>query len=96
MRSNGKREKWVEKFYLKYSTATSRVKRKLQKVIIIREYNTQKGGDQKQQKRAGIPSKKEGNPVEVGEGDPTKILENLNHSRGLQATHELGGLNVEV
>ena len=66
MRSNGKREKWVEEFYLKYSTATFRVKRKLQKVIIIRECDTQKGGDQKQQKRAGIPSKKEGNPVEVG------------------------------
>ena len=65
MRSNGKREKWVEEFYLKYLTATSRVKRKLQKVIIIKERDTQKGGDQKQQKRAGIPSKKEGNPVEV-------------------------------
>ena len=58
MRSNGKREKWVVEFYLKYSTATSRVKRKLQKVIIIRECDTQKGGDQKQQKRARIPSKK--------------------------------------
>ena len=65
MRSNGKREKWIEEFYLKYLTATSRVKRKLQKVIIIKERDTQKGGDQKQQKRAGIPSKKEGNPVEV-------------------------------
>ena len=65
MRSNGKREKWVEEFYLKYSTATSRVKRKLQKVIIIRERNTQKGDDQKQQKRAGIPSKKGREPVEV-------------------------------
>ena len=65
MRSNGKREKWVEEFYLKYLTATSRVKRKLQKVIIIKERDTQKGGDQKQQKRAGIPSKKEGNPLEV-------------------------------
>ena len=65
MRSNGKREKWVEEFYFKYSTATSRAKRKLQKVIIIRERNMQKGGDQKQQKRVGIPSKKEGNPVEV-------------------------------
>ena len=65
MRSNRKREKWVEEFYLKYLTATSRVKRKLQKVIIIKERDTQKGGDQKQQKRAGIPSKKEGNPVEV-------------------------------
>ena len=39
MKSNGKREKWVEEFYLKYSTATSRAKRKLQK---IRERNTQK------------------------------------------------------
>ena len=65
MRSNGKREKWVEEFYLKYLTATSRVKRKLQKVIIIKERDMQKGGDQKQQKRVGIPSKKEGNPVEV-------------------------------
>ena len=27
--------------------------------------HAKKGGDQKQQKRAGIPSKKEGNPVEV-------------------------------
>ena len=35
------------------------------KIIIIREHNTQKGGDQKQQKRTGIPNKKEGNPVEV-------------------------------
>ena len=92
MRSNGKREKWVEEFYLKYSTATSRAKRKLQKVIIIRERNTQKGGDQKQQKRAGIPSKKEGNPVEVGEGDPMKILENLNHSRvGFRQPTSSGG-----
>ena len=65
MRSNGKWEKWVEEFYLKYLTATSRVKRKLQKVIIIKERDTQKGGDQKQQKMAGIPSKKEGNLVEV-------------------------------
>ena len=65
MRSNGKREKWVEEFYLKYLTATSRVKRKLQKLIIMKERNTQKGSDQKQQKRAGIPSKKEGNSVEV-------------------------------
>ena len=81
MRSNGKREKWVEEFYLKYLTATSRVKRKLQKVIIIKERDPQKGGDQKQQKRAGILSKKEGNSVEVEKGDPTKILENLNHSR---------------
>ena len=52
MRNNGKREKWVEEFYLKYPTATSRIKRKLQKkiiiIIIIRERNTQKGGDQKQ------------------------------------------------
>ena len=31
MKSNGKREKWVEEFHLKYSTATSRAKRKLQK-----------------------------------------------------------------
>ena len=58
MRSNGKREKWVEEFYLKYSTAMSRAKRKLQKIIIIRELNMQKGGDQKQMIRAGIPSKK--------------------------------------
>ena len=65
MESNGKWEKWVEEFYLKYLTATSRVKRKLQKVIIMKERDTQKGSDQKQQKRAGIPSKKEGNPVEV-------------------------------
>ena len=65
MRSNRKREKWVEEFYLKYSTTTSRVKRKLQKVIIIRECDTQKGGDQKQQKRAGIPSKKGREPIEV-------------------------------
>ena len=65
MRSNEKREKWVEEFYLKYSTATSCAKRKLQKVIIIRERNTQKGDDQKQQKRAGIPSKKGRDPVEV-------------------------------
>ena len=65
MRSNGKREKWVEEFYLKYSTATSRAKRKLQKIIIIRERNTQKGGDQKQQKRGEIPSKRDGNPVVV-------------------------------
>ena len=92
MRSNGKREKWVEEFYLKYSTATSRVKRKLQKIIIIRERNTQKGGDQKQQKRVGIPSKKEGNPVEVEKGDPTKILENLNHSRvGFRQPTSSGG-----
>ena len=94
MRSNGKREKWVEEFYLKYSTATSRAKRKLQKIIIIRERNTQKGGDQKQQKRAGIPSKKKkkGNPVEVEKGDPTKILENLNHSRvGFRQPTSLGG-----
>ena len=27
-------------------------------IIIIKERNTQKGGDQKQKKRAGIPSKK--------------------------------------
>ena len=73
MRSNGKREKWVEEFYLKYPTATSRIKRKLQKVIIIKERDTQKGGDQKQQKRAGILSKKEGNLVEVGKkGIPRK------------------------
>ena len=39
MKSNGKWEKWVEEFYLKYSTATSRAKRKLQK---IRERNTKK------------------------------------------------------
>ena len=58
MRSNGKREKWIEEFYLKYSTATSRAKRKVQKIIIIRERNMQKGGDQKLQKRARIPSKK--------------------------------------
>ena len=45
MRNNGKREKWVEEFYLKYPTAMFRIKRKLQKVIIIREYNMQKGGD---------------------------------------------------
>ena len=93
MRSNGKREKWVEEFYLKYSTATSRAKRKLQKIIIIRERNTQKGGDQKQQKRVGIPSKKEGNPVEVEKkGDPTKILGNLNHSHvGFRQPTSSGG-----
>ena len=90
MRSNGKREKWVEEFYLKYSTATSCVKRKLQKVIIIKERDTQKGGDQKQQKRAGIPSKKKGNPVE--KGDTTKILGNLNHSRvGFRQPTSSGG-----
>ena len=61
-------------------------------IMIIRERDTQKGGDQKQQKRAGIPSKKEGNPVEVGEGDPTKILENLNHSRvGFRQPTSSGG-----
>ena len=65
MRNNGKREKWVEEFYLKYPTATSRIKRKLREVIMIREYNTQ-------QKRSGIPIKKKGNPVEVkGKGDTT-------------------------
>ena len=93
MRSNGKREKWVEEFYLKYLTATSRVKRKLQKVIIIKERDMQKGGDQKQQKRAGIPSKKEGNPVGVEKkGDPTKILGNLNDSRvGFRQPTSSGG-----
>ena len=39
MKSNGKQEKWVEEFYLKYSTATSCAKRKLQK---IRERNTKR------------------------------------------------------
>ena len=60
---------------------------------IIRECNTQKGGDQKQQKRAGIPSKKEGNPVEVEKkGDPAKILGNLNHSRvGFRQPTSSGG-----
>ena len=93
MRSNGKREKWVEEFYLKYSTATSRAKKKLQKVIIIRERNTHKGGDQKQQKRVGIPGKKEGNLVEVEKkGDPMKILGNLNHSRvGFRQPTSSGG-----
>ena len=62
--------------------------------IIIRERNTQKEGDQKQQKRVGIPSKKEGNPVEVKKkgGDPTKILENLNYSRvGFRQPTSSGG-----
>ena len=67
------------------------------KKIIIRERNTQKGGDQKQQKRAGIPSKKEGNPVEVKKGGSYENLRKLESlTRGLQATHELRGLNVEV
>ena len=79
MRSNGKREKWVDEFYLKYLTATSRAKRKLQKkIIIIRERNTQRGGDQKQQ--AEIPSKKEGNPVEVKKGGS---YENLRKPKSL-------------
>ena len=66
-------------------------------IMIIRKRDTQKGGDQKQQKRARIPSKKEGNPVEVKKGGSYENLrkpESL--TRGLQATHELGGLNVEV
>ena len=57
----------------------------------------QKGDDQKQHKRAGIPSKKEGNPVEVEKGGS---YENLRKPKsltcGLQVTHKLGGLNVEV
>ena len=65
------------------------------KIIIIRERNTQKGGDQKQQ--AEIPSKKEGNPVEVKKGGSYENLRKPKSlTRGLQATHELGGLNVEV
>ena len=98
MRSNGKREKWVDEFYLKYLTATSRAKRKLQKkIIIIRERNTQKGGDQKQQKRAKFPSKKEGNQVEVEKGGSYENLRKPKSlTRGLQAAHEIGGLNVEV
>ena len=65
------------------------------KKIIIRERNTQKGGDQKQQ--AEIPSKKEGNPVEVKKGGSYENLRKPKSlTRGLQATHELGGLNVEV
>ena len=93
MRSNGKREKWVKEFYLKYSTATSRAKRKLQK---IRERNTKKkkkkGGDQKQQKKAGILSKKKGTQEKLKRGDPTKILENLNYSRvGFRQPTSSGG-----
>ena len=88
MRNNGKREKWGEEFYLKYPTATSRIKRKLRKVVIIKECNTKK--KKKQQKRAGIPSKKKGNPVE--KGDTTKILGNLNHSRvGFRQPTSSGG-----
>ena len=44
----------------------------------------------KKQKRAGIPSKKKGNPVE--KGDTTKILGNLNHSRvGFRQPTSSGG-----
>ena len=82
MRSNGKRDMWVGEFYLIYSTATSRVKRKLRKVIIIRERNTQN-------KEATKSSRKElGSHENLGK--PKSL------TRGLQATHELGGLNVEV
>ena len=49
-------------------------------------------------KRAGIPIKKEGNPVEVkrkgGYHESPRKPKSL--TRGFQATHELGGLNVEV
>ena len=76
MRSNGKREKWVEEFYFKYTTATYRAKRKLREIIIVREHNTQKGGDQKQQERGEIPSKRKGNPIEVEKkGIPRKSWE---------------------
>ena len=55
-------------------------------------------GDQKQQKKVGILSKKEGNPGEIKKKRGS--YENLRKpellTRGLQATHELGGLNVEV
>jgi len=49
----------------------------------------------KQQKRAGIPSKKEREPSRKrgyyeDPGKPKSL------TRGFQATHELGGLNVEV
>ena len=77
------------------STATSRAKRKLQK---IREHNTpKKRGDQKQQEKAGILNKKKGTQEKLKRG---RSYENLRKpellTRGLQATHELGGLNVEV
>lgn len=90
MRNNGKREKWVEEFHLKYPTATSHIERKLREVIIIKECNTQKG---KQQKRAGIPIKREGSPVEVeGKRDTTRVLGNLNHSRvGFRQPTSSGG-----
>ena len=96
MRSNGKREKWIKEFYLKYSTATSRAKRKLQK---IRERNTKKKkrGDQKQRKKAGILSKKKGTQEKLKRGRSYKNLRKPELlTCGLQATHELGGLNVEV
>ena len=88
MRDNGKREKWVEEFYLKYPTATSRIKRKL------REVNTQKKEATKSSKKgAGIPIKKEGNPVEVKrKGDTMRVPGNLNHSRvGFRQPTSSGG-----
>ena len=67
------------------------------KIMIIRERDTQKGGDQKQQKKAEIQSKKKGNPGEVRrEGSYKNLRKPELLTRGLQATHELGGLNVEV
>ena len=92
MRSNGKREKWVEEFYLnchvpcKEETAKNKGTQ-----------HTKKKGDQKQQEKAGILNKKKGTQEKLKRG---RSYENLRKpellTRGLQATHELGGLNVEV
>ena len=87
MKSNGKREKWVEEFYLNYHVPCK------EETAKIREHNTQKkGGDQKQQKKAGILSKKKGTQEKLKRGDPTKILENLNYSRvGFRQPTSSGG-----
>ena len=65
MTNNEKREKWVEEFYFKWTATTYRAKRKLREIIIVREHNTRKGDDQKQQERGEIPSKRKRNPVGV-------------------------------
>ena len=56
-----------------------------------------KGGDQKQQKKTGILSKKKGTQEKLKrEGSYKNLRKPELLTRGLQATHELGGLNVEV